>query len=304
MKKGIFLFFTFITLSFLSISLAFAQSQNPMMPQGQQGFGNQPNEERYLKKDQIKKEINIEQGQVISGDFIVHDAILTVAGTINGDLIAYRSDVILKNSAVVNGKVIVHNGSLKKDSGAKTGDILEISSKRTPPPFLNVKPFFVKRYDGAVVLDFRTLLNSFEAKIFFSVLIFFMCFIYFLFFKKVIIDKYNYIYRLSLKAIFFAFFIFLSVPSIFWFSREAPFLSVIFLFIMSVLSVPGISIFSYSIFRNLLHFIMKKEIPYYFYVVISCLFLSLTILIFSGSLFYLIWLSIGLSYSVLLYKNC
>jgi hypothetical protein len=287
----------------LSISLGCAQAQNPMMPQGQQNFGHQPNEERYLKKDQIKKEINIEQGQIISGDFIVRDANLIVAGTINGDLIAYRSDVFLKNSAVITGKVIIHNGTLKKDSEAKTGDILEISSKRNPPPFLNVSPFFVKRYDGAVVLDFRTLLNSFEAKIFFSVLIFFMCFIYFLFFKKVIIEKYNYIYKFSLKAIFFAFFIFLSVPSIFWFSREAPFLSVIFLFVMSILSVPGISIFSYSIFKNLLHFIMKKEIPYYFYVIISCLFLSLTILIFSGSLFYMIWLALGLSYSVLLYKN-
>lgn len=302
MKKSIFLFFAFIALSFLSISLACAQTQNPMMPQGQQGFGNKPNEERYLKKDQIKREINIEQGQVISGDFIVRDANLIVAGTINGDLIAYRSDVILKNSAVITGKVIIHNGLLKKDSGAKTGDVLEISSKRTPP-FLNVRPFFVKKFDGAVVLDFRTLLNSFEAKIFFSVLIFFMCFIYFLFFKKVIIEKYNYVYKFSLKAIFFAFFIFLSVPSIFWFSREAPFLSVVFIFLMSILSVPGISIFSYSIFRNFLHFILKKEIPYYFYVVISCSFLSLMILIFSGSLFYLIWLSLGLSYSVLLYKS-
>ncbi|WP_154645328.1 bactofilin family protein [Thermodesulfobium narugense] len=274
-----------------------------MLSQVRQGFGHLPKEEQNLKKDFVKKEINIGQDQAINGDFIVHDAILTVSGRINGDLIAYRSDVILKDSAVITGKVIIHNGSLKKESGAKTGDILEISSKRTPPPFLNVKPIFGKNFEGGVVLDFRTLINSFEAKIFFSVLIFLMCFIYFLFFKRVVIEKYNYVYKFSLKAICFSLFIFLSIPSIFWFSREEPILAIIFLAIMSVLSVPGITFFTFSIFKNLFHLVLKKDVPYLLYVLFSCLFLSLTILIFSGSLFYLIWLSLGLSYSILLYKN-
>ncbi|AWB10502.1 hypothetical protein TDSAC_1157 [Thermodesulfobium acidiphilum] len=303
MKRGLLLFFVFLTLYLFSFNLVFAQDQNLMLSRVRQGFGYQTNEEQYLKRDVIKREINIEQDQVINGDFIVHNAILTVSGRINGDLIAYRSDVILKNSAVITGKVIIHNGSLKKETGARTGDILEILSKRTPPPFLNVKPLFGKNFEGGVILDFRTLINSFEAKIFFSVLIFFMSFIYFLFFKRIVIEKYNYVYKFSLKAICFSIFIFLSIPSIFWFSREEPMFAVIFLAIMSILSVPGITFFTFSIFKNLFHLILKREVPYLFYVLISCLFLSLTILIFSGSLLYLIWLSLGLSYSILLYKS-
>gem|GEM_PF-4078056 len=303
MKKLLFLSFVFLTLFFLLNSYLYVNNQNFVWSQSREGFGHSYKGEKSLKNYDIKKEITIEQGQVINGDFIVHDTLLTVSGTINGDLIAYRSDVILKDSAVITGKVIIHNGSLKKDSGAQTGEIVEILSKKTPPTFLNVRPLFGKNVDGALVVDFRTLINNFEAKIFFSVLIFFMCFIYFLLFKNVVIEKYNLVYKFSLEAIFFAFFIFLSVPSIFCFSREEPLIAIIILTIMSIFSIPGTSFFIFSIFKNLFYLILKRDVPYFLYVLLSCMFLSLTVLVFNGSLFYLIWLSLGLSYTVLLYKN-
>ncbi|MEE4312259.1 MAG: hypothetical protein V2J62_10380, partial [candidate division KSB1 bacterium] len=61
----------------------------------------------------------------IRADILVIDGIITVNGTVYGDVIGIRSDVILENSAVVFGNIICYQGDVRKESGSTlAGDVI------------------------------------------------------------------------------------------------------------------------------------------------------------------------------------
>ena len=61
----------------------------------------------------------------IRADILVIDGIISVNGTVYGDVIGIRSDVILENNAVVFGNIICYQGDVRKESGSRlAGDVI------------------------------------------------------------------------------------------------------------------------------------------------------------------------------------
>ncbi|MCK6602144.1 MAG: DUF5686 family protein [Bacteroidetes bacterium] len=71
----------------------------------------------------------VEEGEVIPNKLMVINGNLTVYGTIEGDAIAVKGDVILKSTAVINGDATSVGGRVIREDGAKvTGTINEVKS--------------------------------------------------------------------------------------------------------------------------------------------------------------------------------
>jgi hypothetical protein len=85
-----------------------------------------------LPRQMLHGPVTIDRGETVEGDLIVASGGLTLAGEVEGDVIALRGDVRLRRGARVDGDVIAVHGRVRNDGARVGGRIVSRAALASP----------------------------------------------------------------------------------------------------------------------------------------------------------------------------